>query len=303
MSQNVNRKYYLLKIKSFFLKFPSMFIFTPSPGQMKLKALFSSCCGGESRVEAMSPAEGMARKKGESFLFAQEDVLRNRWDILIFCTVVFICIVVPLRLGFLIKEWQLWLPVDIASDLLLALDIVVCTMTTFEVDGEVIKDRNTILHHYLRGWFAADLLSVFPFEFIALVTKKYHPAYRANRLIRMGRLTYYFSQWEKVTSLKPSVIRIFKSTFVILFLAHFIGCAFFLVILIEGDTVCYLFIYFHLEKFYKRKKIILAAPFTSQGRSPFQKTNNRQKLTLLEQKTFSTAVWDRSTLEHSIGHL
>eukprot|EP00756_Hemistasia_phaeocysticola_P016787 Hpha_TRINITY_DN15498_c2_g12::TRINITY_DN15498_c2_g12_i1::g.173097::m.173097/K04950/CNGA3; cyclic nucleotide gated channel alpha 3 len=181
--------------------------------------------------------EGVQKQRREgAFLFAQEDSLRNRWDILIFSTVVFIGIVVPLRMGFLIKEWQRWLPVDILIDILLGLDIVVCTMTTFEIDGEVIKDRQEILHHYLRGWFAADILSVFPFEAIALVTKSYHPAYRANRLIRMGRLTYYFSQWEKVTSLKPSVIRIFKSTFVILFLAHFIGCAFFLVILIEGDT-------------------------------------------------------------------
>eukprot|EP00659_Diplonema_papillatum_P010869 gene10869-16724_t len=187
------------------------------------------------KKSAVQPVTTKERRHDEAFLFAQEDVIRNRWDILIFCTVVLICIVVPLRLGFLIKGWVYWLPVDIGSDVLLALDIVVCTMTTFEVDGEVIKDKTTILHHYLSGWFAADLLSVFPFEFIALITGSYHPAYRANRLIRMGRLTYYFSQWEKVTSLKPSVIRIFKSTFVILFLAHFIGCAFFLVILIEGD--------------------------------------------------------------------
>eukprot|EP01059_Diplonema_ambulator_P018504 TRINITY_DN3088_c0_g1_i3.p1 TRINITY_DN3088_c0_g1~~TRINITY_DN3088_c0_g1_i3.p1 ORF type:complete len:582 (+),score=175.35 TRINITY_DN3088_c0_g1_i3:67-1812(+) len=202
---------------------------------MGISDALSSCFGKGNAVQSMNK-ETPIRKKEDVLLFAQEDMIRNRWDILIFCTVVFICIVVPLRLGFLIMEWQYWLVMDIFSDVLLALDIVICTMTTFEVDGEVIKDRTTILHHYLRGWFAADLLSVFPFEFICLITRKYHPAYRANRLIRMGRLTYYFSQWEKVTSLKPSVIRIFKSTFVILFLAHFIGCAFFLVILIEGDN-------------------------------------------------------------------
>eukprot|EP01061_Rhynchopus_euleeides_P023271 TRINITY_DN37949_c0_g1_i1.p2 TRINITY_DN37949_c0_g1~~TRINITY_DN37949_c0_g1_i1.p2 ORF type:complete len:538 (+),score=221.78 TRINITY_DN37949_c0_g1_i1:100-1713(+) len=196
---------------------------------MVLDALRS--CFGKSPVTTM----GTKDHRKDPYLFAPEDVNRNRWDIVVFSTVVLICIVVPLRLGFLIKEWQTWLPVDIWCDTLLWLDIVVCTMTTFEVDGEVIKDRRVILRHYLCGWFVADVLSVIPFECIALVTKRYHPAYRANRLIRMGRLTYYFSQWEKVTSLKPSVIRIFKSTFVILFLAHFIGCAFFLVILIEGD--------------------------------------------------------------------
>eukprot|EP01065_Artemidia_motanka_P035853 TRINITY_DN4374_c0_g1_i1.p1 TRINITY_DN4374_c0_g1~~TRINITY_DN4374_c0_g1_i1.p1 ORF type:complete len:547 (+),score=205.65 TRINITY_DN4374_c0_g1_i1:76-1716(+) len=190
---------------------------------------------GFGKVRAVEESGMHKRSKEATFLFAQEDTLRNRWDILIFVVVVFIGVVVPLRLGFLIYEWQYWLPVDIIVDMLLGLDIVVCTMTTFEIDGEVIKDRQEILHHYLRGWFTADMLSVFPFEIVSLITKKYHPAYRANRLIRMGRLTYYFSQWEKVTSLKPSVIRIFKSTFVILFLAHFIGCAFFLVILIEGD--------------------------------------------------------------------
>ena len=193
-------------------------------------------CFGRSPVTSLSKDP----RSNDPFLFAPEDINRNRWDILIFATVVLIIVVVPLRLGFLIKEWQNWLAVDIICDTLLSLDIVVCMMTTFEVDGEVIKDRGVILRHYLRGWFVADVISVFPFECIALITHRYHPAYRANRLIRMGRLTYYFSQWEKVTSLKPSVIRIFKSTFVILFLAHFIGCAFFLVILIEGDDVCLL---------------------------------------------------------------
>ena len=224
----------------------------------------------------------------------------------------------------------------------------------------MVKDRKLIWQNYLKGLFFFDLASVLPLDFIWIWLPSYTPWLRANRLIRVIRFPYYFSQWEKVilcngalpsgfslgcgpesfckvvawscplgsavrlvcaldrrtsnswrgairvpfqkcsssklplasgqnrgiipnnvsfcyllidngfgcypksgaglpisfparvalsegwpvrqlltpllqvTSLKPSVIRIFKSTFVILGLAHVIGCGFFLVIIIEG---------------------------------------------------------------------
>ena len=175
------------------------------------------------------------KKESAPFIIMHESTGRNLWDIIIFFVVVFLCIVVPLRIGFLLMEWKYWIGPDILVDFLLLIDILVCAVTTFEQDGELVRDRKQIIMRYAKSWMVFDILSILPLELISLGTGGYHPGYRANRLIRIARLVYFFISWEKVSSLKPSVIRIFKSTFVILFLAHFIGCLFFMVILAEGD--------------------------------------------------------------------
>eukprot|EP01063_Lacrimia_lanifica_P001762 TRINITY_DN1090_c0_g2_i1.p1 TRINITY_DN1090_c0_g2~~TRINITY_DN1090_c0_g2_i1.p1 ORF type:complete len:556 (+),score=197.60 TRINITY_DN1090_c0_g2_i1:119-1786(+) len=175
------------------------------------------------------------KKAPKLILFDLDESLRQAWDGCLFVVVVLVCVVVPLRIGFLINEWKYWLPFDIITDIFLWVDILVVTITSVEIDGEVMRDRETIIKTYLHSWFLLDFASALPFEVVALFTTVYSPLYRANRLLRIARLTYYFSLWEKSTSLKPSVIRIFKSTFVILFMAHFIGCLFFLLILLEGD--------------------------------------------------------------------
>lgn len=197
--------------------------------------MFKNCFKTAEKDAVITIAGKDGKEDKEPFVIMQENAFRNRWDMLIFCIVVLVGLVVPLRIGFQLTGYREWLAFDILVDILFIADIFVCALTTYEVDGEVIKDRKAILHNYLRGWFIPDLLSVIPCEVLVVVLSEYTPLLSANRLIRMIRLTYYFSQWEKVTSLKPSVIRIFKSTFVILFLAHFIGCGFFLVIIIEKD--------------------------------------------------------------------
>eukprot|EP00760_Papus_ankaliazontas_P017586 PhM_4_TR17331/c0_g1_i1/m.65710/K04950/CNGA3; cyclic nucleotide gated channel alpha 3 len=171
----------------------------------------------------------------EKYIVFPDSTMRRRWDLVVFCVVIFQCLTVPLRIGFQLHTWKEWIAMDIFCDIFLWSDMVVCALTTFEIDGEMVTDRTEIALHYLKGWFLVDVLGVFPLEVALLAAISYHPLYHANRLLRVTRMAYYFSQWEKVTSLKPSVIRIFKSTFVILFLAHFIGCGFFLVIVIEGS--------------------------------------------------------------------
>lgn len=185
-----------------------------------------SCCSS-------SAADDKAKKA--EFVISHESSARGYWDIAMFLNIIVISVVVPLRIGFLIKDWKSWIAVDIIVDLLLVADIVVSLLTTFEQDGEVVRSRKEIFSQYLRSWLIPDVLSVLPLEFIGTGLAEYHPLYRVNRLLRVGRLVNYFVSWEKVSSLKPSVIRIFKSSFVIVFLAHFIGCIFFLVIIIEGD--------------------------------------------------------------------
>jgi CRP-like cAMP-binding protein len=171
---------------------------------------------------------------GFSLLISHESTFRAVWDVIIFMVTVFICVVVPLRIGFQILAWAPWAAPDVIVDLLQVADIVINFLTTYEEDGELVRDTGKIRWKYVSSWFFADLISVLPFEIVAAGVS-YNPLMRVNRMVRMGRLIYYFVSWEKISTLKPSVIRILKSIFVIVFLAHLIGCLFFLVILIEGE--------------------------------------------------------------------
>jgi CRP-like cAMP-binding protein len=86
-----------------------------------------------------------------------------------------------------------------------------------------------------------DVLSVLPLEVFSPLVGHYEPAFLANRLLRVGHLVVYFLRWERVSALKPSVIRIIKAIFVITFLVHIIGCIYHLVILLEGDAATHHF--------------------------------------------------------------
>lgn len=176
------------------------------------------------------------KKEEPPFVIMHESRYRVMWDLVIFLVVMVSSITVPLRIGFILRAWKEWLAVDIAVDLFFVADIVVHLLTTFELDGELVRGRTEIFWRYFKSWFWPDVLSVLPLELIAAGLGEYYPFYRVNRLLRIARLVHFFVSWEKVSSLKPSVIRIFKSAFVIVFLAHFIGCCFHLVIMLEGSA-------------------------------------------------------------------
>ena len=67
------------------------------------------------------------------------------------------------------------------------------------------------------------------------ILRIYTPLYTVNRLLLFVRFLEYFVRWEKFSRWKPSVVRIAKSTFVVMYLAHVVGCALQLVIIVEGD--------------------------------------------------------------------
>lgn len=166
---------------------------------------------------------------------------REWWGFWVFFVVTTICIVVPFRIGFQIKDWKGWLAPDILTDLTLWADMVIVSLTTFENEGEMVKDRSLIFRRYLKSWLIPDILSVIPLEIIAAGTHEYTPLFRVNRLIRIAQLVLFFMSWEKYTSIKPTYIRIAKSALLIVALAHFIGCIFSLVVIIEGDDATEVF--------------------------------------------------------------
>lgn len=49
-------------------------------------------------------------------------------------------------------------------NIIFALDMVVCSVTAYYNNGDMIDDVKVIFKEYFTTWFFVDLLSVFPFE-------------------------------------------------------------------------------------------------------------------------------------------
>lgn len=60
--------------------------------------------------------------------------------------------------------------VDKIVDILFAIDMLVSFLTPVYVNHELVYSKRVIAKHYLRSWFATDLLSVIPFEEIIQIT-------------------------------------------------------------------------------------------------------------------------------------
>jgi CRP-like cAMP-binding protein len=169
-------------------------------------------------------------------LFHYRSAWRGYWDSAMLLLIIAVCIIIPLRIGFILREWWQWIPVDAVFLLLFGADIFITANTTYEFDGEEVTDTDLIRRRYIRGWLIPDIISILPLELFSLTLGMYEPAFLANRLLRVPRIVPYFLAWERSSSIKPSIIRIVKSVFVVIFIAHFIGCIFHLIILLEGDA-------------------------------------------------------------------
>jgi hypothetical protein len=64
---------------------------------------------------------------------------RGYWDLMLFIVIAVVSVVVPLRIGFLVTEWEAWLPLDVVVLVILTADIFITAQTTFDLDGEEVR--------------------------------------------------------------------------------------------------------------------------------------------------------------------
>jgi CRP-like cAMP-binding protein len=178
------------------------------------------------------------KKPSDAFLIVHDSQLRQNWELFFFIVVTAVLIEVPFRLGFDILAWRSWLAVDIVTHLILLINMFLNSVTSYEVDGEMITDKQLIRRRYVSSFcFKVDVLCVVPLELLlGPALRFYSPLFITNKLLLLFRFLEYFSSWEKFCRWKkPSVSRIAKSTFMVLYLAHFVGCSLHMLIKYEGD--------------------------------------------------------------------
>ncbi|XP_074634713.1 potassium/sodium hyperpolarization-activated cyclic nucleotide-gated channel 2-like isoform X1 [Acropora palmata] len=195
--------------------------------------------------------EEMLRYKTAGWIIHPLSAFRLYWDLIILALLIVNMFVLPLAIAFFIDDMSSkWVAVNLASDGILLLDIVLNFKTGVLVHGTpniFILDPKKIAMRYARGWFMIDLISSFPFDYVVSSASSLHSqgrlfgASRALRILRMAkllsllrllrisRLVRKVYQYEEVLNITRSVIRFFNLVSLMLLVAHWNGCMQFLV--------------------------------------------------------------------------
>ncbi|CAI8015380.1 Potassium/sodium hyperpolarization-activated cyclic nucleotide-gated channel 3, partial [Geodia barretti] len=180
---------------------------------------------------------------------------RILWDIVMLLILSINTVLLPVAVSFfreLINPG--WLSFTCFSDMLFIIDIVLNFWTGVITDENiVILDLRMIRRIYVKRWLLFDILSVFPFDYMAIIiieanslSAAYLQATTALRLLRLlkllsllrlfrvVKLMHYLAKWEELFNANSPIARISNFILGVLLLAHWNGCIQFLVPFMEG---------------------------------------------------------------------
>lgn len=131
---------------------------------------------------------------------------------------------------------------------LIVVDMVVSFNVARYVNGELVTDRRQLARNYLRLIFWVDLLSIVPFEEIALacaglaggdyvndpIEAQYFSLLKLLRMLRMYRLSWFFSYLTFNLAAPLLLVTLLRNLFYTFFVANLAACAFYFVALQQG---------------------------------------------------------------------
>ena len=110
-------------------------------------------------------------------------------DFFSFRILLFIAVVTPYRIAFIDIDSLDWVLIDLAVDIIFAIDIILNFLTAyFDDDDNLITSRKIIACSYLKSWFFVDLIATIPISSILKFSKDYNSLARIARLPRLYRL-------------------------------------------------------------------------------------------------------------------
>ncbi|XP_057655469.1 uncharacterized protein LOC130893404 isoform X2 [Diorhabda carinulata] len=126
-----------------------------------------------------------------------------------------------------------WLTCDFMSDLVFILDLVVQLRTGYLEQGLMVYDSKKLASHYLRSRaFLLDLAALCPLDLLQ-VRLGWHPLLRCPRFLKVYRAVNYYYMVESRT-VWPNLWRVINLIHILLILAHWFGCFYFLLSEAEG---------------------------------------------------------------------
>ena len=99
------------------------------------------------------------------WLIDPNDSRKVSWDLFVGVFIVYSVLSVPFFLGFQVSPSGGWRFLDRITDALFWMDMILSFCTMYEDETkQIVTDEKTVAKRYLKGWFAIDFLSTFPFE-------------------------------------------------------------------------------------------------------------------------------------------
>ncbi|XP_074040366.1 cyclic nucleotide-gated ion channel-like isoform X3 [Leptinotarsa decemlineata] len=126
-----------------------------------------------------------------------------------------------------------WLTCDSMSDLVFLLDLAVQLRTGYLEQGLMVYDSKKLACHYLRSRaFLLDLAALCPLDLLQF-RLGWHPMLRCPRFLKVYRAVNYYYMVESRT-VWPNLWRVINLIHILLILAHWFGCFYFLLSEAEG---------------------------------------------------------------------
>jgi len=177
--------------------------------------------------------------------------MRMGWDIYVMVLIIYVAFVTPFVTAFeIVSEFggdDAYSIVSSMIDMTFLCDLVINFRTAIvDPDGTYIVSAKAVAGRYLRGWFAVDFLSTIPFELItiaggtslsflsSLKVVKLIRLLRLGRVVRLGRIFQHFQFQLELMGL-VEVVRSFGVLLIVILVAHWSGCLFWLVFRLEEN--------------------------------------------------------------------
>jgi len=127
----------------------------------------------------------------------------------------------------------LWFTCDGFSDAVFLLDVAVQFRTGYLEQGLMVYDSKKLAGHYIRSRsFLMDLFALLPLDFLQLYIGT-HPILRFPRFLKVYRVYDYYYMVESRT-VYPNLWRVVNLVHILLILAHWFGCFYYLLSEAQG---------------------------------------------------------------------
>ncbi|KNE71946.1 hypothetical protein AMAG_16369 [Allomyces macrogynus ATCC 38327] len=145
------------------------------------------------------------------------------WSMIAMVAAVVQAIIVPYEAAFEADTVPATVTVDRIAWTILWIDVALGFRTAFvNADGQVITDPRAMARHYLRSWFAWNVVANFPLELFPSDHGTAH-ALRLNRVLALGKAM----SWIRAEEMKLSgslLVQVYKFLLMLVMIVHYYAC-------------------------------------------------------------------------------
>ncbi|CAD8116583.1 unnamed protein product [Paramecium sonneborni] len=154
-----------------------------------------------------------------------DSLIKVLWDIFVLTQIIINIFYIPMKLGFDFEREDLLTGIFLETlpSWTFVMDIILTFFTAYYSQGQIHRDKQQILKHYANSTLLWDLMIVIPF----ILSSYSVPFTEYILLLRVTKVKSMIESIEEVTNPSNNVqtlLELFKSIFLVLFVSHFCAC-------------------------------------------------------------------------------